>query len=423
MQLLRASYTRPLRIGSLLLLAVAGVGLPVAAQQVASRPSATLAQRLGPAKSSARLSTEHFDLVYAPDRVTEAEAKEAARISEAAWSRCRVVFGAAPDHRLRIDLTPDFTGATGFFRPGDPKAKEPARHPFIRVRLTELDYLGLSPEYVLTHEIGHWFSGPLAGTSLGEGVADWAAGAYSGVALRPWWGKALKANGLWVDPDAYFVTGEFSENAEVDARSRTASYAESALLVRYLVERFGWPKVREFAQAYGEARGPLTSNASRRGMRLPPAPRRRGGRGPQQPDPRQPPNARAVEAAFEKLGESWPTLRADWERRMEADPVPATAAERLVLGFQTYGAIRNYEMWLMGERTPPGPKVREAVRQSFVKVNELLRREQFAAARQALSDARSYVQQLKEPRLITLDPGKIGATQLQGTGSKVRGSV
>lgn len=403
MQTPRSSRTHP-RLGAVLLAALVGAGVPVAALRAASPPRASLAQRLGPANGSAKLPTDHFDLVYASDRVSEAEAKEAARISEAAWSRCRELFGAAPDHRLRIDLTPDFTGATGFFRPGDPKAKEPARQPIIGVRLSELDYLGLSPDYVLTHEIGHWFSGPIAGSSLGEGVADWAAGGYSGVALRPWWGKALKESGLWVDPDAYFVTGEFRENAEVDARSRTASYAESALLVQHLVERFGWPQVRDFAVAYAEVRGPLNSNAARGELRAPVMPRdrnrARSSRPP--PDPRRPPNAPLVEAAFAKLGGgSWSSLRSDWEKRMEADPLPAARAERLVLGFQTYGAIRSYEMWLLGERTPPGPKTRETVRQAFVKVNDLLRREQFEAARQALAQARSYVQQLREPRLIT----------------------
>jgi hypothetical protein len=392
------------RVGRALLPTLLIVGLPVAAQQAAGPAGALPAQRLGPTRSGARLSTEHFDLVYASDRLSEREAKEAARISESAWARCREQFGAAPDHRLRIDLTPDFTGATGFFRPGDPKAKEPSRHPFIGVRLTELDYLGLSAEYVLTHEIAHWFSGPLAGSSLGEGVADWAAGAYSGVTLRPWWGKALRGAGLWVDPDAYFVTGEFREGAEVDARSRTASYAESALLVQHLVERFGWPKVRDFAMAYTDVRGALNSNAARRELRLPAGPRDRNrARNPQPPrDPRQPPDARMVEATFEKLGGgSWSTLRSDWEKRMEADSVPAAQAERLVLGFQTYGAIRNYEMWLLEQRTPPGAHSRETVRQAFVKVNALLREEQLSAAREALAEARSYVQQLKEPRLIT----------------------
>jgi len=399
-------------------LAVIGLGLPVAARNAAAQSRVAPVQRLEAGKSTAKLASEHFDFVYAPDRVNEAQAREAARVSEAAWVRCRELFGGAPDYRLRIDLTPEFTGATGFFRPGDPKAKDPSRHPFIGVRLSELDYLGLSPEYVFTHEIGHWFSGPIAGSSLGEGVADWAAGGYSGIPLRPWWGKALKSAGLWVEPEAYFVTGEYRESNEVDARSRTASYAESALLVEYLVERFGWPKVREFALAYGEVRGPLASNAARKGQGgIPAVPRGRYRSQPPSVDPRQPPNARMVEALFEKLGASWPVLRTEWEKRMEADPVPTAPAERLVLGFETYGAIRNYEMWLLGQRTPPGPKTRATIRAAFVKVNDLVKQQQLPAARQALADVRSYVEQLKEPRLITLNNGKIGATGIVAAGS------
>ena len=44
-------------------------------------------------------------------------------------------------------------------------------------------------------------------------------------------GSALQAAGLWVDPDALFVTGEYPASAELDARQRVASYTEPALLI------------------------------------------------------------------------------------------------------------------------------------------------------------------------------------------------
>jgi hypothetical protein len=364
-------------------------------------------QQLGPPRSRERLKSERFDLVYDPARLSEQQAKEAGRLADEAWARCKERFGTAPDARITIDLNPDFTGATGFFRPGGRTAAGRTVPPLIGVRLSELDYLGLSPEYVFTHEIAHWFSGPLAGSSLGEGIADWAAGEYAGIPLRPWWGKVLREAGLWVEPHAYFVTGEFEESREVDARNRTAGYAEAALLVQYLVDRFGWAKVGEFAAEYARVRGPLNSNAARRNLPAPEPPRFRDRRRERTPetDPRRPPNPTEVEAVFQRsFGESWNALRTDWQRRMDPDSAPADAAERLVLSFRTYGAIRNYEMWLIEQKPRPSEKSQKLVREAFERVNAHLRRGELQAARDRLAEALGYVRQLREPRIIALAP-------------------
>lgn len=365
--------------------------------------SSELVQRLGPApRNPAKLTSEHFDLQYDSERLSEEQAKEARGFAESAWAHNRELFGSAPDYRLKIDLTPDFQGATGFFRPGDPAAKDPNRRPFIGVRFSELDYLGLTAQYVFRHEIAHWFSQGLAGGPLGEGIADWAAGEFADVPARPWWGAELQKAGLWVDPDAFFITGDYDEPGEVDAPIRTAHYAESALLIRYLVEHFGWEKFRAFAAEYSEARGPLTSNESRKRIRVRPRlPRRNDRDDDNQRDPRLPPDAATVRAVFEKqLGTTWAQLRTDWEKSMQAEPAPPKQAEALVLAFRIYGAIRNYEMWLIQQRVAPSRESQKAVRKAFTTANRLRQQGDYPAARAALANARSLVQQLREPRII-----------------------
>lgn len=371
------------------------------AELSATRTQLTLVQRLGPTPAGVtRQVSEHFDLQYDPERLTQAQAAEAQRLAESAFARCKELFGSAPDYRLKIDLTPDFQGATGFFKPGDPAAKDPDRRPFIGVRFSELDYLGLPAEYVLRHEIAHWFSGDLAGGPLGEGIADWAAGEFAEVPARPWWGETLRQAGLWVEPEAFFITGDFEAPAEVDAPIRTANYAETALLIRFLVDRFGWEKFRAFAAEYGEARGSLTSNESRRKLRGPRFPRR-GEEDGKRRDPRLPPDADAVRAVFQKqFGSSWMQLRADWEKGMREDSAPAEQAENLVLAFRIYGAIRNYEMWLIQQRTAPSKEWQRAVRQAFTTANRLRKEGDYAGTRGALANARSLVLQLREPKVI-----------------------
>src|SRR5207302_1867798 len=104
------------------------------------------------------------------DQLKPAQVEEARDLAEAAWQKCRRLFDSEPRQKIRLDLSPDFTGATGFARPGDPKSSDPRRAPLVAVRYAELDFLGISGPFVLTHEIGHVFSGELAGTALGEGI-------------------------------------------------------------------------------------------------------------------------------------------------------------------------------------------------------------------------------------------------------------
>lgn len=334
---------------------------------------------------SAKLESEHFDITYNPE-VLKREGAEAARgLAEKAWETCRQRFGSAPGSKIELDLTPLFRGATGFARPTGPRGP---REPMIGVRYSELDYLGLSGEYVLTHEVAHVFSGELAGGSLGEGIADWGAGTYSGLPMSQWWGRALQQAELWIDPEAFFITGDFEPTPEVNSLIRTAQYAESALLVRYLVDRFGWARFRSFAEAYSEARGRLESNSDR--ARQPSGPRRRRA---------APPNRDAVLAVFTRqLGESWANVRSDWERQMREDPASATDMRRLVLGQSIYGTIRNYEMWALEQEPGPGARTEALVREAFTSANRLLRAGDLSGAESAFARAKAVVEQLRRPQ-------------------------
>ena len=339
------------------------------------------------------LDSPHFQITYSAERLTAAEADTAREQAERAWARCKSQFGTEPPGKIHLDLTPNFVGATGFASlEGDQRRGEKPR-PLVGVRYTELDYLGLSPEYVLTHEVGHVFSGDLAGSSLGEGIADWAAGNFSGIPMHAWWARSLQESGLWIDPTAFFITGEFGHTAEVDANIRTAQYTESALLVHYLAGRFGWAKVREFAAEYGEARGALESNDERAG-RVTPGPRRRGER-------QGPPDPEKVRAVFQKqFGVSWETLARDWAAAIQNDKAPDGMSERLVLGEKLYGAVRNWEMWALAHDGGPSVEVRKVVRAVFVDANRALAQGKLDEADQLYRRARSLVERLKHPRSV-----------------------
>lgn len=349
-------------------------------------------QRLRPTPRSAAstLDSAHFLVLYDPARVSRVEAEVARGLAEKGWERCRALFGDEPGGKLRLDLTPDFVGATGFAIPPRAGSRD-AR--IIGVRYADLDYLGLSGEYVITHEIAHIFSGDLGGSALGEGVADWAAGTFSGLPMRPWWGEALRKAGLWIDPEAFFITGEFPSTPEVDAVIRTAQYAESGLLVRFLVDRYGWERTKRFAAEYGRLRGRLESNEDR--SRRPP---RRRGANADAGESRTPPDPAAVRDAFNRhLGKTWAKLLEEWRAQMESDVAPRTEAGRFVLAQQLYGAVRNYEMWLLEQRSQPSAEMLEWIRRSFTEANRALARGDMDAARSEFRRALGGVQQLRRP--------------------------
>jgi hypothetical protein len=393
--------------GSLLLAALASLlssaAFSASARGASPEPASRvlLVQRLRASRGeSVTLDSEHFAIAYDPKRLSDDEARNARRFAEEGWARCERLFSVSPKGKLKLDLTPDFFGATGFARPGELDARDTRRQAMIGVRYPDLEYLGLEGKYVLAHEVGHIFSGSLAGTSVGEGVADWAAGVFSGIELRPWWGKALRDGGLWIDPDAFFITGEFDSGAAADGLDiplRTAQYSEVALLIQFLVDRFGWDKTRAWAEEYGKARDALVSNDDRRRLRFPPGFRL----APNRSDPRRPPDPAAVRATFEKhFGQGWERLRDDWQRTFTAEAPPGGVSERLVLGQRIYGAVRSYEMWVLSQRAAPEGDNHSLVRAAFVSANRALTAGDLPGAEAQFGRAMAIVERLRHPQRV-----------------------
>src|SRR3954453_19055183 len=77
------------------------------------------------------------------------------------------------------------------------------------------------------------------------------------------------------------------------------------------------------------------------------------------------------------------------------EPVPPEAAARLVLGEEIYGAIRNYEVWLMNHQNAAGEAERAEVRRVFTAANQALSHGDLEAARARLEEATTRVRALK----------------------------
>jgi hypothetical protein len=339
---------------------------------------------VGPAARATEFSSTHYRYTYDERQLPRADAERAAQEAERAFAYNQGWFPGSGPELIRCDLTPRFYGATGYAQPD-------LRPPRIAVRIPDLDYLGLDQAYVLRHEVAHVFSGRLASGPMGEGLADLVAGGFGDLPLAPWWGRALREAGLWVDPEGLFVSGDYPASAELDTRQRVAQYTEPALLLQYLSSRYGFERLLEFLPEYGRARRSIESNetgARRRGFRRP--------------------DAEVVRRSFAPhFGRSWDELRTDWERQMTAANGPPADSRRLVIGQKTYAAIRNFEMWVLAHRDEATRERSRAVREAFTTVNEALRRRQFDEAEARLKLAQGLVNALKRPMLITrasLDP-------------------
>lgn len=328
---------------------------------------------------AASLSSAHFRYSYDDRQLSAARAESAARDAERAYEYNQERFAATGPPLISCDLTPRFFGATGYSQPG-------RRPPHVAVRIPDLGYLGLDQVYVLRHEVAHIFSGRLAAGPMGEGLADLIAGGFGDLPLAPWWGSALQNAGLWVDPDGLFITGDYPASAELDARQRIALYTEPALLLQFLEERYGLERVLTFLRDYGRARRSLQSNettARQRGFRL--------------PDPT------AVRGAFQQaFGHSWSELRSGWERRMASATASAADRRRLVLEQKTYGAIRNFEMWVMAQGGRLELQRTAAIRREFTAVNTAIRERRLDDAEARLRVAQGMVDELKRPPLVAL---------------------
>jgi hypothetical protein len=343
-----------------------------------ARLAIVLILSLASAARAAEFSSTHFQYTYDVRQLSQAAAEQASQAAERAFADNEGWFPGAGPSVIRCDLTPRFFGATGYAQPDQ-------RPPRVAVRIPDLDYLGLDEAYVLRHEVAHVFSGRLASGPMGEGLADLVAGSFGDQPLAPWWGSSLRKAGIWVDPDALFVTGDYPASAELDARQRVANYTEPALLLQYLTNKYGFEEVLAFLPDYGRARRTLESNAA--------GARRRGFRRP---------DATAVEQSFEKhFGRPWSALRSGWEATMAEGSGSEVEQRRLVIAQKTYAAIRNFEMWLLAQRGTPSRAQTEAIRQAFTQVNGALRTKQIDEAERRLRLAQGMVNDLKRPMLIT----------------------
>lgn len=422
-------------------LMIAAIETPVGCQPQA-KPAGKVTQR-----RIKKLESPHFTLSYDATKLTPAQVKEAQRLAEAGWSRCAELFKVEANpsvfgtqempmavRKIDIDLSPSYIGSTAYMVPAvflqkdsNPTDFKPTSSNFqrasIHFRYAELDYLGVKADYILTHEIAHVFSRAAIGSKFGleqqppqqtyptitldEGIADWAAGSFAGIPMRPWWGKALSQAGLWIDPDALFVHGNFEAPTAGSPQDLAARYAESALLVQFLVGRFGWRKFHEFHVEYSAARGPLNSNKNRRPQAIGQLANEQQTNEQQvlRPlnrqantailDPRDnAPNVEAVSTVFFKhFGLTWSQIRSEWDLQMEREPVPQTEAKRLILARQIYGAIREYEANLR-INSQPSPSVHPSIRAAFVRCNKASEQGQIAQATQYLKQARELVKKL-----------------------------
>src|SRR6185503_3439035 len=83
---------------------------------------------------AAELETAHFRIEYNAELLPREKVEEARELSERAWEKCARLFGPVPAHKIRMNLTPDFSGATGFARPGDLRSPDPRRASLVAIR-------------------------------------------------------------------------------------------------------------------------------------------------------------------------------------------------------------------------------------------------------------------------------------------------
>ena len=86
---------------------------------------------------------------------------------------------------------------------------------------------------------------------------------------------------------------------------------------------------------------------------------------------------------------------------MDAGQPGPGQAERLVLAQRIYGAIRNYEMWLIEQRRAPSTEVQQVVRRTFTEANRILREGDLSGARAKYVLALAMIDRLKRPAIET----------------------
>jgi hypothetical protein len=304
-----------------------------------------------PLIQSGKLLSEHFWFEFDPKQLTEEQAYRARDQAEQAYRRCAAFFQQSPKRtpvpvfpgpgRIHVNLTPQMLGFAGLNIGGYD----------IRVRYLDVDYLGISAEYLFTHEIAHTFTksfrdpfGPP--TPLFEGIADHVAAAHAPIPIQLWMGQVFQKEKLWFDPDGYFITGEYDAPAEdLDGGGMLSIYAIEDTFVQYVIREYGWKKFLDFELSYRIARKTRLNNTALKGTRW----------HDEKPDPEE------IRAVFpQHLGITWNDLRDHWLAAMAAEKPPleseAAMLEQLIKLARTRGMI---EIWQMKTSPPASPELVE----------------------------------------------------------------
>ena len=358
------------------------------AARLPAAPPVMAAAPAPPEHAHVTFESEHFRISYDPKRVTPEQAHRARDEAERAWGRCARQFEPTrrvlgwPEGKVELHLCWDGWVFSAVANQGPP--------PRIQMRYADLEYLGITGDYLFTHEVAHIFSGHrlagMQGGALTEGIAEYVAGPLFRVPLGQWMGTVLREQGYWFDPEGFFITGEYESPAEPDARSMTALYAEQALFVQFLVREFGWERFVRFAVPYRKARFiHFNNDALRRADRSFWIPR-----------------AKRVRAAFEEhLGVPWEEVRRRWERAMARDRVAPEMAERGRLILRVTEAATGYELWMAANaRKTPSPDGRRhlQIRDAIGAANRAANAGQAREVERALDLVRALAPELRRPQ-------------------------
>jgi len=187
--------------------------------------------------------TQHFSFHYAPGTAAERDRSLIGGLAEAAFRRTRRALSAEFDGEMKIYLVPRvfWQGAATY---GD------------KVQLIsylDRNYTDVETWSYFTHEGTHALAQDLIQPKeeggpdgvLVEGLAVWASGGHYGVESIDAWAAVTAAS------DEYIPLPKLRAGPFYDFQHEI-SYLEAGSFVKFLVERYGWDKMREL---YGQATG------------------------------------------------------------------------------------------------------------------------------------------------------------------------